>query len=95
MTLEIETIHAEKRWGHGVIPRKATRLYCNVVGHRWRGWNYDWPEFDITDDIEVARAIEFGPTQEEPLLWMRGCTRNCGTVQHTTLPLNRRQELPT
>lgn len=92
---KLHTMYADKRLGHGRGLQLLARGWCRLFGHDWTTWRYEWPEGDFTDDFEVLRAVEFGPTPDEPLLWYRGCRRQCGTVQHTTLPLRREQELPT
>lgn len=88
--------YATRRWFHGRLPQLAVRLWCRVVGHDWRDWHYDWPESIETEglDKDTIAWLEFGPSDEEPLYWFRGCRRMCGAVQDARGTIRQREELP-
>lgn len=94
--LDVQTMHAEKKWGQGRLLQMLVRLYCEVRGHDWREWTYDWPDYDYDREAEFASVManEFHPGDNEVLLWYRGCRRGCGTIQDAQATLKRRIELP-
>lgn len=82
--MTIQTMYAEKLFGRGRWKRRAWRLYCKLKGHNFTPWHYDWDEFEPDH-----------PRHDEPLLWLRGCGRNCGCVQTARyVPLARAYTLP-
>lgn len=91
--MRIETVHSERRWGHGRLAVRLTRLRCRLTGHIWRTWNFDWP-YDVPEFWEDTGEPMRDPRPNEELVWGRGCERDCGTFQTARATLHDAGLLP-
>ncbi len=93
MIAPISELKSEKLWGHGKLPRLATRLWCNIVGHEWSPWHFDYP-FDVPEYWEEIGLPYRDPSTDEEMAWGRACKRNCGVVETTTGTIRESHRLP-
>lgn len=82
MRFEIGRMHSNRRWGRGRLLQLLHRLRCEVFGHAWMPWHFDWP-YDVPEHWEEIGEPVRDPRDDEPLMWIRGCTRECGTIENT------------
>lgn len=86
-------LYARRRWGRGRIRQLIERGICEVFGHAWWEWHFDWP-YDVPEYWEEIGEPVSDPRPDEVLSWGRGCDRECGVLQIAHASLLQSAALP-